>query len=107
MHGCGEVHALCEPARRNRTAIAGLGGGVGQRVTADRVDDGRPALFLQGLALLGELGAIDHGHRTELLQVLDLGGLAGRRCDAEPCLRQECDRDTADPPVAPVTRTSP
>ena len=44
--GARQVHALRQPAGRDRAAIGGRGQHVGERMAADHIDAACPALFL-------------------------------------------------------------
>ena len=91
-----KIHALGETAGGNRSAIAGLGARVRQGVAADGVDNPRPTFLLHGLALFGELRAIQDRAGAELLEVLGLRRLPRDGGDLEPGLGQQRDRDAAD-----------
>jgi hypothetical protein len=95
-HGAGEVVPLRQATGGDDAAVARLRQRVDERVAADGVDHGRPALLLQRLAGGSELGPVDDLGGTELAQVGGLIGLARRSGDSMAEPRQEGNGHAAD-----------
>ena len=69
QHGGRQIGALRQPAGGNDPAVVGLRQGVGQSRAADRIDNRRPALRLQRLADLGEIGPVNELGCPEPVQI--------------------------------------
>ena len=103
----GKVPALGEAAGGDRAAVLGLRAGVGQRVAADRVDHAGPAFLLQGLARLGQLGAVDEVAGAERREIVRLRCLPVEATTVKPAFDSSAVATQPTPPGVPVTRTSP
>src|ERR1700730_9104504 len=91
-----EIHTLSKSARSNESAVTCLGASIRQSMAANRVDHSRPPLFLQRLAWLSKLVAINDITCTKCLEVVTLTRLARGRHDLKSSASEQGDRDTPD-----------
>src|SRR3546814_5311451 len=82
-------------ARGDKTAVTRLRQRIGECMTADAVDDRGPPFFLQRLAGIRQLVAVDDLCGTERGQVFGFAGLAGRGDDIVTELGEQSDCDAA------------